>query len=308
MRGRWVDPLAIRYRVDTERAPIDGGAFARAVDRAADVWNATGVVRLQPVAAGAAADVTIGFRRGHHGACEPFGPSTDVAHAGPAAPGTFVHFDAARDWSEDGASGLSVFHTALHELGHVLGLGHAEDDAAVMGTAVARPAALSWHDLAGLHSLYGGGSDGVGDLRVVGGDGTVATVLRGVAPASCCAFAVFDCDADGKSEVLVWRTDAAGHGALVVFGFGPGPRLQHTIGRFHGVVATGARVGFVVGPHGERLLVGTTADGARVVRQFDRLGAPVLPSQPFAEDLLARATAAVQGDLDGDGTIERVAR
>ena len=39
-----------------------------------------------------------GWRRGHHGACEPFGIAATVAHSGPVRPGTFIHFDADRQW------------------------------------------------------------------------------------------------------------------------------------------------------------------------------------------------------------------
>jgi hypothetical protein len=307
IRGRWADAMAIHYRIETEATPVPAATFVRAVESAVAAWNATGVVGLHAAADGARADVTIGFRRGRHGACEPFGATSAIAHSGPPAPGTFVHFDAARAWSERGETGNSLSGTALHELGHVLGLGHAEAVDAVMSTEPARPETLSRHELAAVHSLYGGGAAGNGDLAIVGSDGAVRSTLRGIAPAACCDFAVFDADGDGAADVLVWRTDAAGYGSLRVFAFASG-RLQRTIGPFPGVVAPGARVGFVVGPTNERLLVATFANGARVVREFDRYGVPALPSHPVADDVLAAATAATAGDLDGDGTIERVVR
>ncbi len=310
VRGRWVDPRAIRVRVDSERSPIDGEVFLRAVERASAVWNATGVIGLHPAKDEEKADVTLSFRRGHHGACEPFGPSTDVAHAGPTAPGTFIHFDAARSWSENGEldQSVSLFHTALHELGHVLGLGHSDALLAVMSSDRRRPGALSAHDLAGLHSLYGGGTDGDGDLRIVRADGSVAAVLRAVAPSDQCEFAVFDCDGDDRDELLVWRTQASGHGLLTVFGFGPGPSLVRTVGPFFGVVAVGAKVGFVEGDDDERLLVTTFAKGMPIVRQFDRFGIPELPPGPIADRVMQQAAAATHGDLDGDGSSESVVR
>lgn len=311
VRGRWPGPPTLTWRSEDAHTPLAAGDFARAVARAAAAWNATGVVTLQPAADGQPADVTLGWRRGHHGACEPFGPSADVAHAGPVAPGTFVHFDLARAWSADGEAGLSVFATALHELGHVLGLGHSDAIDAVMGTDPTRPAALSRHDLAGLWSLYGDGSDGPGDLHVVRADGTAGPILRRVAPESECGFAVFDSDGDGDAEVLVWRTDPAGAGELTAFHFAPGPLLARTTGPFPGTVIPGARTGFVAGPGGERLIVCTPAGGEpRAVRQFDGHGVPGLPGLPGAAApaaALARAGTPGTGDLDGDGTPETVA-
>jgi hypothetical protein len=310
VRGRWDDPRALTWRVDAERAPIAPEAFERAVERAVAVWNATGVVALRPARHGEPATVTLSFRRGHHGACEPFGPSSDVAHAGPVAAGTFVHFDAARAWRDDGGGdgAGSVFHTALHELGHVLGLGHAEAEQAVMSNAVTRPAVLSAHDLAGLCSLYGGGADAPGDLRVLDANDRELAVLRGVAPPATCSFAVADADGDGADDVLVWRTDREGHGALRVFAFARGVRLARTVGPFSGTVAPGGDVAFAVGSGGERWLVVTFANGVRHVRELDRYGVPTAPAAPVPDAVLAAARRATSGDLDGDGAMERVER
>lgn len=309
VRGRWPDPRQLTYRLQGETCPLGAEAFARASQRAMQVWTATGVIGFRPANEKEQADVTLGFRRGHHGACEPFGPGADVAHAGPVGPGSFVHFDAGRTWSEHGGAGsVSLFHTALHELGHVLGLGHSEDGNAVMGTATERPSELSADDRAGLHSLYGGGEDGAGDLRITSSDGSIAVVLRAVAPPAQCEFGVFDCDGDGDQEVVVWRTDQAGYGRLTIHDFSRGPALQRTIGPWPGVVVPGARVGFIVGPAGERLLVSTDAAGRHVARQFEHHGIPELPSAPVAASVLAAASRPATGDLDGDGRPETVAR
>lgn len=297
IRGRWPDPMRITWRCETANSPIGAEAFEQAIYRASQQWNDTRVIGLHPAVAGATADVTLSWQRGAHGACEPFGPSTDVGHTGLVATGTFVHFDLGRSWN---GRGLSLVDVAAHELGHVLGLGHTDAAAAVMSTSPARPGKLSRHDLAGLHSLYGGGVDGPGDLRVVQGS-TVVCTLRGVAPPSLCDFAVFDTDGDGRDEVVVWRTDAEGHGALQSFHFARGPRLFRTQGPFAGAVVPGTPVGFVTGPAGERLVTCDFATGRRVVRQFDQHGVPDLPAAEHAAGLAKTRT---QGDLDGDGVVE----
>ncbi|MBL8752483.1 MAG: matrixin family metalloprotease, partial [Planctomycetes bacterium] len=311
IRGRWpIAPMDVTFGVEDATSPLPAGTFERVVQRAVAQWSATGAVGFRKAAAGERPDVTFGFRRGHHGACEPFGTGADVAHAGPVGPGSFVHYDLARKWSEDGADGaVSLFATTLHEVGHVLGLGHVDTPDAVMGVDPERPSSLSVHDRAGLHSLYGGGPDHPGDLAVVGTDGVVACVVRGVAPAGRAEFALFDADGDGRHELLVWRTDLSGHGELVLFRFTSGrPLLERSIGPFLGVVVPGARVGFVRGPDGERLLVATAPNGVVMPRQFDRFGVPELPARPVEAGLAARAALVREGDVDGDGRPERVER
>lgn len=308
VRGRWPTAPRLTWRIEADTSPIGAAAFERAVAAAAATWNATGVVDLQPARDGVAADVTLGFRRGHHGACLPFGPDADVAHSGPVGPGTFVHFDAGRKWVEHGEASdcASIAATALHEFGHVLGLGHSDADDAVMGTAIVRPQQLSRHDRAGLCSLYGGGDDDPGDLQLRHGDGTLAATLRGVAPPEHTDFTVFDATGDGACEVLVWRTDRAGHGALILFQFAAGPVLQRTIGPFPGVVVAGAQVACVCGPGNQRLLVCTAENGVQMVRQFDQHGIPDMPTAAPLAELLRQAVRSRDGDLDGDGQRESV--
>lgn len=296
VRGRWPTATAITYRIETARSPIDASSFVRAIERAAKVWSDTGVISFRAATAtDSAADVTIGWRRGHHGACQPFGPGVDVAHSGPVAPGTFIHFDLGRTWTE-----ASVFGTALHELGHVLGLGHSEAPEAVMSTNPTRPVELSLHDLAGVHSLYGDMDSletGRGDLNIGGG----TTMLRRASPHATCRRARFDTDGDGDSELLIWRIDPAGHGTLMIYHFTLGPKLARTIGPLHGAVAPGATVQFVKSEAGDRYLVSKFENGNSIVRQFDRHGIPVQPSAPLPNSLLERAEARPTGDLDGVG-------
>jgi len=302
VRGRWPDGVAISYRIETANSPIPTDLLVQAIERAAGAWNATGIVTFHPAAVDEkTADVTLSWRRGHHGACQPFGTGADVAHSGPVKPGTFIHFDLGRTWSD-----ASVFGTALHELGHVLGLGHSEAPDAVMSTNPDRPTELSWHDLAGLHSLYGGGTSGPGDLKISGSATKSALVLRRVAPHPACEFSVFDSDGDGDAELLVWRTDAAGHGALMIYHFNRGPALTQTFGPLHGAVAPDSDVSLVTSDSGDRYLVSTFDNGNTVVRQFDRFGIPGQPRTPTTPELLERAGRSLRGDLDGDGTSDLV--
>lgn len=322
--GRWPTtsdalPFALTYRVDASDADPDLEPAARS---AAAVWNASGVVRVYPAPEGRAADVTFAFASGAHGTCRPFGWNSTLAHAGPCSPPSFVHFDRASDWS---GSGHSLAVTGAHELGHLLGLGHSSTPGSLMSLEADRQGSvLDVNDLAGVHSLYGGGEDGAGDVEIRSG-GELRTGLRRVAPRATTELAVLDTDADGDAEVLVWRTDQAGYGGLTIYHFDPGPKLSRTIGPLPGVALPGAPHLVGVTTDGERVFLALLEDGRWFGRVFDAAGMPLsLAAQPLRlgawKDVdgdgrwdetpaggVPRADAWA-ADLDGDGTSEALTR
>ncbi len=292
------------------------------------------MIEFSPAPAGDTPDLTFAWRRAAHGNCEPFGASTAIAHSGPVARGTFVHFDAGRRWSEDGLTGESLFHAALHEIGHVLGLGHsAAPDALLRPDTGNDRSSLSESELAGLHSLYGGGTDGDGDLGIVPLRGSVETLgepvatLRRVAPPGVTEMTLFDSDGDGDDEVLIWRTDREGNGALMIYHFSGDLKLSRTVGPLYGMSAPGVPNLFVRTVGGERLMVCVYAGGKLLSRRFDESGHLVprpsnLPliteggirdadGDGVLDEALARisrpdAALAPVGDLNGDGRKETV--
>ncbi|KHJ77743.1 Matrixin [Oesophagostomum dentatum] len=61
-------------------------------------------------------------------------PDGIVAHAFYPRDGR-LHFDADEDWSLNSPTGVNLYQTAVHEIGHILGLEHSVDPRAVMYAA-----------------------------------------------------------------------------------------------------------------------------------------------------------------------------
>jgi len=205
-----------------------------------------------------------------------------------------------------------MHQAALHEIGHALGLDHSPDEASAMYPEPWRTRArLARSDLAGIHSLYGGGVSGAGDLVIRTADEAPAiATLYGVAPPALTGWDVFDADGDGRQEVLVWRTDPAGAGALWIYFFSRGPCLERTLGPLYGVVAPQSEVRFLRDGRARRLLLQELPSGRRQARIFagDGLSTPLPEDElgPLLPVSLAEPSRERAGDLDGDGRAERV--
>jgi hypothetical protein len=326
-RGRWEHPTRLTYLVLAAGGPFSPERLELAVSDALGPWEATGVVAFTR----AGQDELPSFTISWHGdgsvpaGCRPFGRNRSVAHTGPVKLGTFLHLDSTHGWATDGGPGESLQRTLRHELGHILGLDHCADPSALLapGTQADEP---TESDLAGLHSLYGGYYDGPGDIAIfragTQGQESIAPSLRRVAPHDVTDWRLLDTDADGDDELLVWRTDAAGLGALMIYHFSPGPLLHHTLGPVLGAAPPEAVTSFRLGVSGERWIVTRYQDGLVRLRKFNTSGwlAEATPEEHLAFDLDAttpapapvahasRDTAGLSGDLDGDGLIELLVR
>ncbi|GFP98478.1 metalloendoproteinase 1 [Phtheirospermum japonicum] len=119
-----------------------------AFEHAMQEWASVTRFKFFRVKSVAQANIRISFMRGHHGG--------GLAHSF-APPDGRVHFDAAQNWSTSGAENAFDIQTVgLHELGHVLGLGHSNVHQAVMHATIAPGERKKLHedDIKGIKALY----------------------------------------------------------------------------------------------------------------------------------------------------------
>ncbi|XP_038716314.1 metalloendoproteinase 3-MMP-like [Tripterygium wilfordii] len=103
------------------------------------------------------ADITISFHSGDHGDGNAFdGRGGTLAHAYAPQDGRF-HYDGDEPWSVGASQGAYDMETvALHEIGHLLGLGHSSVKGAIMFPSIAAGVSMSLHgdDIQGIRDLY----------------------------------------------------------------------------------------------------------------------------------------------------------
>lgn len=139
--------------------------FARAFDR----WAAVTPLSFRVVQTFRTADIRIGFYAGDHGDGEPFdGVLGTLAHAFSPPSGHF-HLDGDESWVVSGdlrsapVAAIDLESVAVHEIGHLLGLGHSSVEESIMFptiTSRTRKVDLAVDDVTGIQELYGGNPNG----------------------------------------------------------------------------------------------------------------------------------------------------
>ena len=145
------------------------GEIARAFAEWERWANLTFTATLQ---VGASRSIDVLFSRWSHGDSYPFdGPGGALAHTFYPTPDSHeplagdIHMDSDETWRV-GAS-VDIFSVTLHELGHALGLAHADNPSSVMYPYYRQQAGLTAGDIAAIQALYGQkGTSGAGGTPI----------------------------------------------------------------------------------------------------------------------------------------------
>jgi len=133
------------------------------VQRAFDAWAQVSPLRFVEVLPEQGPHLRISWETGDHGdgSQNAFdGPGFTLAHAyyPPPCGGPFagsLHFDEGENWTLDTA-GIHLEAVAIHEIGHLLGLGHSDDrDAIMFPNYRANVLTLGQDDIEGIRAIYG---------------------------------------------------------------------------------------------------------------------------------------------------------
>ncbi|KAI3950859.1 hypothetical protein MKX01_021980 [Papaver californicum] len=150
--------LVYRFR-NLAAANVDLPTLESACKRALSSWAAVSNFRFRAqTSVREASNIQMGFYRLSHGDGIPFdGPLGVLGHSFAPQNGG-LHLDADENWSTNPDQSMIDLETlCLHELGHVLGLGHSSDTNAVMFSGIGggqRKRTPTADDINGIRALY----------------------------------------------------------------------------------------------------------------------------------------------------------
>lgn len=178
LRGCKYNKRLLTYAFVNGSGDLPGQREHDIVRQAFDAWQEVCGLTFEEVSLSDSPDFSIAWRSGHHGDGNGFdGPSNTLAHAffPPPCGGSHagaMHFDEAETWTEAGdVSGIVLLQVAIHEIGHLLGLSHSNDDTAIMYPYYGPDRVnLAQDDIDGVQAMYGPAEPGVKTLMIAAGD------------------------------------------------------------------------------------------------------------------------------------------
>lgn len=156
---RW-NNKALTYKFNSYSRKLAQSSQRKSIADALSMWSAVTPLTFTRYDYGRV-DMDIMFASRAHGDNNPFdGPGRVLAHAfhpGNAAISGDLHFDADEPWIASGNyGGTSLESVAAHEFGHSLGLGHSQDQGALMYAFYSgHVPRLGTDDINGIQKLYG---------------------------------------------------------------------------------------------------------------------------------------------------------
>ncbi|XP_068638470.1 metalloendoproteinase 2-MMP-like [Aristolochia californica] len=161
-RPTWGSKRDLTYYLDSSSRIVDSQRMSTIFSRAFSRWSAVTPLTFQETDSSVNADIKIGFYSGDHGDGEPFdGVMGTLAHAF-SPPDGRLHLDAAENWNVEsdsvGFTEIDLESVAVHEIGHLLGLGHSSVEDALMYPSItsgSRRVDLAGDDIEGIQVLYG---------------------------------------------------------------------------------------------------------------------------------------------------------
>ncbi|KAK3223219.1 hypothetical protein Dsin_010244 [Dipteronia sinensis] len=163
-RPRWPSnrrTLSYAFLPDNQLTDNVKAVFGRAFSR----WSTVTQLNFTQSESYRTADIRIAFASGDHGDGEPFdGVLGTLAHAF-SPPSGFFHLDNDENWVIEGVtnplttmSAVDLESVAVHEIGHLLGLGHSSVEESIMFPTISsgtRKVELASDDIEGIQTLYG---------------------------------------------------------------------------------------------------------------------------------------------------------
>ncbi|KAI3915598.1 hypothetical protein MKX01_015423 [Papaver californicum] len=148
----------LTYGFSSSATDIDIRTLKSVVEIALAKWAAVSDFSFKE-ASSDDSDVIFGVHRFDHDDDVPFdGKGGVLAHAFAPSVG-WCHYDADENWSTNpGPQQFDIETVAIHEIGHVLGLGHSYEPDAIMYPTVQpgmKKRNLHWNDVQGIQALYG---------------------------------------------------------------------------------------------------------------------------------------------------------